>query len=825
MALDYIIVGMQLVGISVNVLALCAFWISPGLRATANRFVINLLVANIVACVALTPALWLDGGLKTRYQQFDSNSIETNTEHILPSTDLDIQAELPKSLDDTLIESMEITTAKPLHHQHHHHHNSHHGHGKVERDVEQPEILDTAPFSLNPKTVEESIESVIIQDGQGNIRTFSEKQVIENGDETDIIGEIDIGPVPVVTERELEIKSINTIKQRSSMAHRTHTVFSENSLIFDCTRFFGFDFAAAVGVLSVVLVVGDTWCAVTDPLRYHSRISYLKSWMLIASVWAVSIAITAVSALRSKWCQINLNLENVSVTDDEDYTNASTTATFSGSSQAMFVANIYALVFSCVYFMLIVLAPITVVCIMYYNIFSEARQSGLRMRRNGSSPLLQSALNLHNSSINTVSLNDNQRYPSIFDVSSPDAITMKIDSQQFAVEDGKTCEYNKKAPIGTHHQYRRYLDIPESGNQQQQQQHQTDKSLCKRQRTKSEKSLSGFKPKLSQIHRHFSARQLEKACDVPSFLTKNHNLSRIITGEMRQVHSSPNLQKLSNLDLMHKVPYCVNNRSTTSINQASQPTTNSPRALSYMVSIRHRLSNASSIFKYREESRAARIGIVVVAMLMLSYLPYGLLILLQGRLTFIPNASIFSILFLLIAICSSPFIFAYRNRRVRRGVCRLFGVDTTKTNSYLQKQRMQLRNAQSNKHVRIHRNLSASNFSLNMLPYKLATANSMLPIQNEQMHGTVQSRHGSVLVPIDDVETESNENSQYDLEQKKIDENNNKLNKMEMFEEKVQKGSLLQRICRNSLRKISTSDAVKEQPEPQHQIEIKDDGV
>lgn len=49
---------------AVNILALGAFWISPGLRTTANRFVINLLVVNVVACIALVPALCINGGVK-----------------------------------------------------------------------------------------------------------------------------------------------------------------------------------------------------------------------------------------------------------------------------------------------------------------------------------------------------------------------------------------------------------------------------------------------------------------------------------------------------------------------------------------------------------------------------------------------------------------------------------------------------------------------------------------------------------------------------------------------------------------------------------------
>lgn len=70
MAIDYIIGALQLLSAAVNVLALGSFWITPGLRTTANRFVINLLIVNIVGCLALTPALWLHGGhIRTVYSE------------------------------------------------------------------------------------------------------------------------------------------------------------------------------------------------------------------------------------------------------------------------------------------------------------------------------------------------------------------------------------------------------------------------------------------------------------------------------------------------------------------------------------------------------------------------------------------------------------------------------------------------------------------------------------------------------------------------------------------------------------------------------------
>lgn len=251
MALDYIIASLQLSSAAVNVLALGAFWISPGLRATANRFVINLLCANIIAVLCLTPGLFLHGGLKTRFHM-TNNLAEKDTDHIYQSTNLDLQAEYPKSLDDKL-DSFETSTFKTLHHnKHHHHHHSHNG--KVERDVEQPDYIDSDQYALNRKNIKESIESVIIgKDEHGNLLEVREKEVvdIQHGNkkaQIEIVEEM-VGDNIPISERQIHFESIGaTFKQKGSTAHRTsHTVFSENSLIFDCTRFWGFDFAAAVG--------------------------------------------------------------------------------------------------------------------------------------------------------------------------------------------------------------------------------------------------------------------------------------------------------------------------------------------------------------------------------------------------------------------------------------------------------------------------------------------------------------------------------------------------------------------------------------------------
>lgn len=263
MALDYIIGGLQLLSAAVNVLALGAFWISPGLRATANRFVINLLVANIIACLALTPALWLNGGLKTSFHM--DNSVASTVETIYQSSpNLQFETDIRTAqLADQLIDS----TVNPL--QHHRHHQkqqspqqaySYHRANRFERDVEQqPDTIDSVQSTqIQNNKIEKSIESLVIErDERGNLRQITEKQVVnilKTGDDGDkdvieIFEEIDAAPVSIGNERMLNAEASATIKQKSSTSHqyRAYTVLIENALIFDCTRFFGFDFAAAVG--------------------------------------------------------------------------------------------------------------------------------------------------------------------------------------------------------------------------------------------------------------------------------------------------------------------------------------------------------------------------------------------------------------------------------------------------------------------------------------------------------------------------------------------------------------------------------------------------
>jgi hypothetical protein len=92
-----------------------------------------------------------------------------------------------------------------------------------------------------------------------------------------------------------------------------------------------------------------------------------------------------------------------------------------------------------------------------------------------------------------------------------------------------------------------------------------------------------------------------------------------------------------------------------------------------MSSLKYRISNAS-MFRYREETRAARISALVIVMALVCWLPYVTVLGLR-TLTDIPlYVHYISVTLLVSAALISPCLFAYRNRRIQREARRLLGI-------------------------------------------------------------------------------------------------------------------------------------------------------
>lgn len=370
---------------------------------------------------------------------------------------------------------------------------------------------------------------------------------------------------------------------------------------YDEKRFFALDSVATLGDLGLTLVIWDSHSAITDPLRYHSRLSTLKVGMMIAAVWTVGI-------------------------------------TFGVGS---YFWGLNSLAFKLVFCGLIVVAPFCLICTMYYRIFREARENGLRMRQNGSSPLLQSAVNLvTGSQLGGGGVhNNNHTTPRIETImekspSYSEGLTFKID------------ENFTKVPSSQ----------PEFGA-----------------------NLSASrKQSLRQMFLFGVDVDAEQSAAVPTAecLLKKLNNLKLQSPEVRQVRSTPDLQRYLNPDDGLKVATRRDCEQNAYQCRSSVPPLTPPKHLGYMTSIRHRLSNASSLFKYREESRTARISILVLIMFLVSYIPYGILMIADEGLLSHYTSTVLAIFFVVLATISSPIIFAYRNKRVQRAIKRLLHLET-----------------------------------------------------------------------------------------------------------------------------------------------------
>lgn len=156
-----------------------------------------------------------------------------------------------------------------------------------------------------------------------------------------------------------------------------------------------------------------------------------------------------------------------------------------------------------------------------------------------------------------------------------------------------------------------------------------------------------------------------------------HNSSE----RMRQSKGPPvKAPSESRLDLAQDSPSLQRVRSAPIISNMVDNPNNVKRSVSERVGfishLKHRLSNAS-VFRYREETRAAKISILVIFMVLVCYIPYGLAVVLNSYIINITTPQSYNyaaVVLLMLSNVVSPFIFAYRNRRIRRELLKLLGL-------------------------------------------------------------------------------------------------------------------------------------------------------
>lgn len=96
----------------------------------------------------------------------------------------------------------------------------------------------------------------------------------------------------------------------------------------------------------------------------------------------------------------------------------------------------------------------------------------------------------------------------------------------------------------------------------------------------------------------------------------------------------------------------------------------------YINSLKHRISNGS-LFKYREETRAARISALVIVMGLICWSPYVLLTVIKNLpqcadYEFPHDYDVLALSFLILTAYASPLLFGYRSKRVKRELRKFF---------------------------------------------------------------------------------------------------------------------------------------------------------
>lgn len=145
------------------------------------------------------------------------------------------------------------------------------------------------------------------------------------------------------------------------------------------------------------------------------------------------------------------------------------------------------------------------------------------------------------------------------------------------------------------------------------------------------------------------------------------------------------------------------------------PTRTSLRSTSSFIvnSLRYRISNAS-LFRYREETRAARISALVIVMGLVCWFPFTVVLLLNSPLWNVDVPRVISKLSLTLLASSAiitPLLFAHRNKRIQRDLRKLLGLARRPTSVYAGQQ-SQRRAAQSQRN---QKRVLPANYSHNAL--------------------------------------------------------------------------------------------------------------
>ncbi|KAJ8682900.1 hypothetical protein QAD02_018692 [Eretmocerus hayati] len=497
-------------------------------------------------------------------------------------------------------------------------------------------------------------------------------------------------------------------------------------------------------ILSVLLIGIDQYLAVVDPLRYRTRIDKLKCGLLILAVWMAALLFAMLASLNPDprtLCPAQVlddqeEPESESPTDLNfqasfllDAENATETANleFDGvifslgnetsNPNALFsvgkIGVTYGLLYAVTYALLSYALPFLGICWMYARIYTAARNNFERTRRTGSRPVLSTA-SFSDEPMGhrtDASCEDFRRIPKISSLSSIDENSESCPSQVAAGQTDENVETTvKSAVIFTLGSSKVEVSKSRSASAT------PDDQDNAKDNSKSKVPIAELKAKF--LNERDQAEPVESArsrfAEVADQRRKSsHDLmyEEMMLGHGKHPYDvaddvnsirSPSVNFDLGDDLEDsKSESRSTHRRETSSSVGSQPlpivtvtppghrtgsTSTLPRVPSvksthsYINNLKHKISNGS-LFKYREETRAARISALVIVMGLICWTPYVYVLIMRN----LPssggvgeaqqhNLSVDakSLGFLVLATYISPLLFGYRSRRIKRELRKFF---------------------------------------------------------------------------------------------------------------------------------------------------------
>ncbi|XP_011497608.1 PREDICTED: uncharacterized protein LOC105361982 [Ceratosolen solmsi marchali] len=474
-------------------------------------------------------------------------------------------------------------------------------------------------------------------------------------------------------------------------------------------------------ILSVLLIGVDQYLAIVDPLRYRARIDKLRCGLLILASWLVALGFGAIASLnpqpRSLWrlCRPSDDEDDIGGDDEEASAELSVQESLvldgnvTESADLEILGEIslrrasatYGRIYALTYALLGYLAPFLAIVWIYFSIYRAARNNSERTRRTGSRPVLSSGSFCEEAPPPPPAFlypfDDSRRVPKISSLSSIDesveanATSGLIESQASkVVETAQTVVFTVGVATHCHNEDGDAYEDADDNTKES-----TESTVPIIAPVPEEDFLAGSAEHQQEStygrmmlgcekHPYEYEDELEDSSEEEEEAVSKGNVERPL-GPTAGAALSVNFD----LEEKHREPSGPRPPIVTVTPPALRPTaplhrlTSLKTGHSYIEHLRYRISNGS-LFKYREETRAARISALVIVMGLICWTPYVCMLVLRNLVEpsedsedkpmddIGPSLDAGALGFLVLATYVSPLLFGYRSRRVKRELRKFF---------------------------------------------------------------------------------------------------------------------------------------------------------